>query len=266
MNNHYPGGKGGDGTYQQIINYIPPHNVYVSPFAGKDAIYRNLLPAGIAILNDTDPAIVKYWQHYLKAFPEIIVYENFIQGTLFSQGDNNQHKVILRNNNAISIINKFRSSSNTFIYCDPPYPLKVRKNKRQLYAFEFAEESDHILLMQSATQCETDLMISTYENDLYNNWLIEPGNNNLRRWHKHSFVSQTRQGQAIETIYFNYSPPVILHDFRYLGKNYRERERIKRKVKRFQERMQHLPAAERNAILSAAVNDYNDTLNTIIHL
>lgn len=270
-NNNYPGGKGGDGVYQQIINYIPPHSVYVSPFAGKDAIYRNLLPGSIAILNDTDPQIINYWKHYLKSFPEFSVHENFIQGNFFN-ADNKKHKVILRNNEAIFIINKFCQSQNTFIYCDPPYPLKVRKNKRQLYAFEFADEEQHVKLLEALLECTCNVMISTYENDLYNHYLtaISPVNVITRKlqrtWYKHSFVAQTRQGQAIETIYFNYEPPVILHDFRYLGKNFRERERIKRKVKRFQERMKMLPAAERNAILSAAVNNFNETLNTIIHL
>lgn len=254
---HYPGGKGGDGTYQQIINHIPPHSVYVSTFAGKDAIYRNILPAGIAILNDTDPLIMNYWKHYLKQFSNIVLHENFIQASIIAKADHTQD-VILRNNNAVSLIKRMQHSQNTFIYCDPPYPMKTRKSKRQLYAFEFADEEEHIALLSASLQCTCQVMISTYENDLYNDYLAS--------WAKHSFVSQTRQGQAIETIYYNYPPPVILHDFRYLGKDFRERERIKRKVKRFKDRMQTMPAAERNAILSAAVNDYNDTLTNIIRL
>lgn len=266
MNNHYPGGKGGDGTYQQIINYIPPHKTYVSPFAGKDAIYRNISPAGIAILNDTDPEIVTYWKHYLKSITNVKVHENFIQGSILGKTDNNQD-VIIRNNDAVTLIKKFQNSHNTFIYCDPPYPMKTRKSNRQLYAFEFADDKEHIELLEAIRHCNCDVMISTYENKLYEMYLLTDHyftETNLRTWHKHSFVSQTRQGQAIETIYFNYPPPVILHDFRYLGTNYRERERIKRKVKRFQDRMQLLPAAERNAILSAAIKDYNDTLTSII--
>jgi hypothetical protein len=30
----YPGGKGGAGVYQMIINQIPPHRVYIEPFLG----------------------------------------------------------------------------------------------------------------------------------------------------------------------------------------------------------------------------------------
>lgn len=30
----YPGGKSGAGVYQTIINQMPPHQLYVEPFAG----------------------------------------------------------------------------------------------------------------------------------------------------------------------------------------------------------------------------------------
>lgn len=29
----YPGGKGGAGVFQTIINQFPPHRVYIEPFA-----------------------------------------------------------------------------------------------------------------------------------------------------------------------------------------------------------------------------------------
>lgn len=32
----YPGGKAGGGVYQTIINHIPPHEVYIEPFAGGE--------------------------------------------------------------------------------------------------------------------------------------------------------------------------------------------------------------------------------------
>lgn len=36
----YNGGKQGNGVYQNIINHIPPHNVYVAPFAGHDGVFQ----------------------------------------------------------------------------------------------------------------------------------------------------------------------------------------------------------------------------------
>ena len=34
----YPGGKGGNGFYQKIINLIPPHDVYIETHLGGGAI------------------------------------------------------------------------------------------------------------------------------------------------------------------------------------------------------------------------------------
>ena len=42
-----------------------------------------------------------------------------------------------------------------------------------------------------------------------------------------------------------------LHDYRYLGMNRRERERIKRKKQRFTNKLLNMPALERYAILAA---------------
>lgn len=41
----YLGGKSQAGTYQRIINLIPPHDVYIEPFLGGGAIARLKRPA-----------------------------------------------------------------------------------------------------------------------------------------------------------------------------------------------------------------------------
>ena len=58
----YFGGKAGSGTYQTIINQIPPHRTYIEPFVGGGAIWRNKLPATISLLNDVDLAVVDRWR------------------------------------------------------------------------------------------------------------------------------------------------------------------------------------------------------------
>lgn len=261
MNNRYPGGKGGDGVYQQIINHIPPHKVYVSPFAGKDAVFRNKRLCSTTILNDADPGIADYWRKYLKSELDCIIHENFIQMQLFSE--DSKPSVILRTQDAFSIINRFQNSPDTFIYCDPPYPMKVRKSKRQLYAFEFADENLHVQLLSLLDSCNCNVMLSTYQSSLYDTALL---NSPFRQWYIHQFRAKTRTGTATETIYMNYPTPSVLHDFRYLGINYRERERIKKKVDRHRARLKRLPAAERCAILSSIISEFDSTVNTIIQL
>ena len=47
------------------------------------------------------------------------------------------------------------------------------------------------------------------------------------------------------------SPQVALHDYRYLGEGFRERERIKRKKTRWVKRLDRMPMLEKRALLSA---------------
>lgn len=51
----YPGGKGGSGVYQTIINLIPPHSVYIEAFAGGANIYERKARAVRSILLERDP-------------------------------------------------------------------------------------------------------------------------------------------------------------------------------------------------------------------
>ena len=61
----------------------------------------------------------------------------------------------------------------------------------------------------------------------------------------------TRGGPAVEYLWFNFPPPVALHDYRYLGANFRERERIKRQKARWTARLLRMPALQRQALLAA---------------
>ena len=49
----------------------------------------------------------------------------------------------------------------------------------------------------------------------------------------------------------NYSMPVELHDYRHPGNNFRERERIKLKSRRWVAKLRSMPVLERQALLSA---------------
>ncbi|SRR6266404_4845567 len=55
---NYPGGKNAPGVYQTVINQIPPHRVYIEPFAGSAAIYRYKSLAALSYLIDVDSLAV----------------------------------------------------------------------------------------------------------------------------------------------------------------------------------------------------------------
>lgn len=88
------------------------------------------------------------------------------------------------------------------------------------------------------------VMISGYWSPLYAD--------RLTGWHSTSFQAMTRAGKtATEWLWCNFPPAVALHDYRYLGVTFRERERIKRKKQRWTDRLHRLPLLERQALLSA---------------
>lgn len=134
---------------------------------------------------------------------------------------------------------------NTFIYIDPPYLLDTRRSKKSRYKCELTEK-DHCRLLDVVYKLlDYNIAISCYENPLYSYMLERKG------WNYIDYNSMTRNGLARERLYMNYPTPVTLHDFSFLGENFRERERISNKIKRHVARLKRLPELERNAILMA---------------
>jgi len=61
----------------------------------------------------------------------------------------------------------------------------------------------------------------------------------------------TRNGIAIETVYYNYDTPDKLHDYSYFGKNYKNREHFKLKRERLVNRFLKMTAVEQNFYMEA---------------
>lgn len=216
----YPGGKAGDGVYQAIINQIPPHDVYIEPFLGAGAILRHKKPAAVNIGIDLDANQIERMQGAVPA-AQLICTDALIY--------------LARINLAMH--------PRTFVYCDPPYPMSVRSSGRMLYQFEMATDTEHRSLLEVLKSLNCMVMLSGYDNDLYND--------NLPGWRTITFPAMTRGGtQRMEKLWMNYPEPTELHDYRYLGADYRERERIKKKKNRWRAKLQAMPDLERYALLS----------------
>lgn len=132
--------------------------------------------------------------------------------------------------------------TDALVYCDPPYLMETRRTKRRIYREEFTED-DHWRLLRVLLGLKCMVQISGYWSKLYAKRLSD--------WRLIRFQGQTRKGPREECLWMNYPEPVALHDFQYLGADYRERERIKRKTARWVSRMAALPILERTALFSA---------------
>ena len=220
---NYPGGKGG--FYQKLINLMPPHEVYIETHLGGGAVIRNKCPAQINIGIEIDPSVIKMWSGIRHKNIQLIC------------GD------------AIEFLKQYKFTGKELVYCDPPYLRNTRKKFYPIYQYEYTVEQ-HIELLKTIKSLPCMVMISGYESPLY----VE----SLKSWHQHSFQAKTHNGTAIESVWMNYSHPKELHDYQFLGDDYRERERIKRRTKRWLSRLRKMPVLERKALLSAIYSAHDN--------
>jgi DNA adenine methylase len=84
--------------------------------------------------------------------------------------------------------------TNTLLYVDPPY---LKSTRTQLhYECEFSTSDQHEQLLQLCQKHTGPCIVSSYENELYNDILVG--------WSKHSMKTQTNcAGTATEIIYLN---------------------------------------------------------------
>lgn len=216
----YPGGKNGSGVYQQLINLMPPHRTYIEPFLGGGAIMRLKRPAIANIGIDSDAAVIAQWRTLAAPVGVTVIH-----------GD------------AILYLLKYLWKGEELVYCDPPYLMGTRSCQRPLYRNEMTDE-DHECLLKTILTIPAMVMISGYYSEMYMDLL--PG------WRTTTFQAMTRADKpATEWVWMNFPPSLELHDYRFLGKDFRERERIKRKKLRWLNRLERMNSLERNAMMMA---------------
>lgn len=217
----YPGNKGSNGVFQTIINQIPPHDCFIEAFAGSGQIMRRIRPALSRIAIDSDPAVASLWED--------------CPGVTFICGD------------AVAWLESCIIPGRTVIYCDPPYLMSVRGGRR-LYAHEFCQEDQHDRLLTVLRGFTVPVLLSGYSSPLYERRLAD--------WRRLEYRVQTRGGTRQECLWCNFPEPHALHDYRFLGTNYREREKIGRMKKRWVNRLKILPRFVRLALLDAIFNEF----------
>jgi site-specific DNA-adenine methylase len=213
----YYGGKNSNGTYQAIINEIPPHQTLIVPFLGNCAVTRLITQAAHTYLNDIDLEVYHRWQ-------QLQLPESYSLYHL-------DYKQFLR-----YLRDKLIYDSGTFIFCDPPYLKSTRRSTKDVYNYEFSRKNHEELLSLLLTMT-AKVMISAIPNSLYDQ--------SLKTWRKVYYKNKTRHGVVTECIYMNYDLHLgELHDYNFLGIDFTDRQRIKRKIKRLFSRLDGLPEKE----------------------
>lgn len=261
----YPGSK--QRISRWIIENMPPHKVYLEPFAGSLSVLLNKPRCHIETVNDLSGDIVNFFTvlrdntdelrkvleltpysraEYDSCYMEkeedssvecarkfcVKCWQGFGCANLYHNGFKSGQQgnspnpakawaglpdiieqaagrlkgVQIENLPALEIIKRY-NTEDVFIYADPPYVWQTRK--KYLYKFEMSDEG-HIELIVQLKQHPGPVMISGYENDIYNEY--------LKGWRKIHKKTLAEGGlKRTETLWMNYEYNLQMNLFNTLG-------------------------------------------------
>jgi len=220
----YPGGKGK--CFQHLINLMPPHGTYIESHLGGGAVLRNKCPATHSIGIDKDPQVISKWHSNYPKMCELV------------EAD------------AAEYLHHYKYVGNELVYADPPY-LSSTRRRSKIYTCEYSE-TEHEQLLGTLRALPCMIMISGYDNELYNDTLVG--------WRKTTFFAKTHTDIRQESVWLNFQPPSRLHDPTHLGSNFRERQTIKRRQQRLRDRIEHLNPLERSEFIRWLSETYGSAL------
>ena len=210
----YFGSKATSGLCQPLIAMMPPHAAYIETHLGGGAIMKRKPPALRNIGIDRDARALDAFEC--------------------------DYPVELVHGCAHRFLAEFTFEGTELLYCDPPYLRHTRSSTRR-YRFDY-EDSDHVELLELLAGLPCQVMVSGYRSRLYDE--------RLAGWRSVEWQVMNQGGVRTEKLWFNFAPD-RLHWARFAGRNFTDRQRIKRKAESWARRYAALPVGERLAVLGA---------------
>jgi DNA adenine methylase len=221
----YPGRKGAAGQLQQILAQIPKCGLFIDAMCGSGIVGLTVKEYGCqVVIND-------------------------LNGDLIDKIAYTAANVSWSNEHYRAVIRKYdNGNQGRVIYFDPPYLFDTRSYKKPIYKHEWSE-ADHRAFLRQVKKMTIPVIISHYPCKMYDKA--------LQGWRKVTYNTMTRAGVRDESLYMNFEQPTLLQCYQVVGKNFTDRQRIKRKVGRMVAKLQNENGQERAAILSAVIEAFD---------
>lgn len=203
---------------------MPEHHTYIETHLGGGNVLERKRPAARTVGIDVDAGVIATWRARRRRL---------------------SFDLELHHGDAVQFLKSFTFTGGELVYSDPPYLHSTRRTL-DLYEHEYTD-TQHVELLDVLARLPCFVIVSGYRSPLYEKVLQD-----RHGWRCVEFPNTTRRGRVIECAWFNFDPAVYhLHDCRYVGENFRERERIKRKKNRWCSRLAAMSAGERQVITEA---------------
>jgi site-specific DNA-adenine methylase len=218
--NNYIGNKDFSNVIHFLVNRLPKSKNYYSLFYGSGGLEKSIYTADAKfICAERNPDCKKH-ETSMTATIEYLDYKDLIEENVFTPDD--------------------------FVFADPPYMFSTRRAGKKYYKFEFNLE-DHKGFLRRMLSLPCRVMITHPECDLYNEY--------LKGWKRVDLKYMTQQGWFTDSVYMNYEPENIeLLNYDCLGKDFTDRQRIKRQRKNIINKFKNLDPS----ILKAVVRDLKE--------
>ncbi len=213
----YFGSKAASGLCQNIIALMPPHDTYIETHLGGGAIMQRKPPTRKNIGIDIDPHAITHFQC--------------------------DYPVQLVHGCAHQFLRDYTFTGTELVYCDPPY-LEDTRTSHNKYRFEYTRQ-DHNDLLALLKSLPCHVIVSGYPSTLYDDVLSD--------WNTLTLQAMSRGGPRTEKLWYNYTLDDI-YWVNYAGKDFTDRQRIRRKAQRWRVKYQALPKVERLAVLAAMMD------------
>ncbi len=210
----YFGSKVTPGLCQPIIAMMPPHDTYSEIHLGAGAIMKRKPSALNNIGIDIDPQPLSDFQY--------------------------EYPVQKVNGCAHQFLTEYDYHGRELVYSDPPYLHYTRTSGRR-YRFDY-ETQDHVELLALLKTLPCHVILSGYPSVLYDEL--------LDGWRAIELQVMNQGGVRTEKLWYNYDIDRV-HRAGRAGKNFTDRQRIKRKAERWAKNYRVLPKAERLALLTS---------------
>lgn len=267
------GSKANEATWKTIINQMPPHHTYIEPFLGWGAIMLHKAPANHSICLDLEAEKVKNFLLELATVHPtmgsgIVNSTDALLSTIGNNAAGGHQRVLQQRQlgrgersqpsaasptctlvvaDALAFLASYPWRGDELVYCDPPYLLETRSSRRR-YLFEM-DELQHRALLDIIKKIPANVMVSGYKSKLYTKA--------LKRWRLITFEAITRGGTTrTEHLWCNFSEPVELHDYRWVGQTYRQRQDLNRMRRRWTTRLGKMSDKNRRALYAAIQEFY----------
>ena len=216
----YFGSKASSGLGQAIIAMMPAHEVYIETHLGGGTVLKHKPPSRMSIGIDLD-------SNALEAFEETA---DAIRG-----------HVELMLIDAHEFLEAYDFRGRELVYADPPYLLETRTSSRRYRHDYTAGQHRDLIALLGGLPCP--VILSGYRSGLYDEL--------LEGWFRTDLQVMSRGGGVrTECLWRNFEKSGG-HWAWYAGRDFTDRQRIKRKASRWALRYERMPKLERLAVLAA---------------